>query len=547
MSVAETLPHENRSGQGAVRLLYFGQKASLIDAVLKRSDDVITALRLTDPVTLRQELNPQLSKIRYDLMICDVRRSNKQTLPDLSVLEFVDAECRGQNVPLLVFCDSGDREAVEAVSGDKRLLTNTINATKILQQMNDLPSRLPDSESQAMAATDQEETKAPPATLRAVPSGFEVSTSKLVEADRNLWRFFQPIANFAYKKLAIVMLSALFLTFVLYGMLIVFFMISSSWSVPFQLSRGHTLVDKIERDVAATVVQRNRIAEEVSQAKTKARQADRLFRDARTKLQLIGSTIDEEVRRLNARHNDLVRHIGSLSTVISDYQAVTNAEQLSQKLDAAYKSRAISVTAFEKGKMATIEARHRLNSLDRELADLKRELDHVLVNLAFLNGLKEESHRQEMTAAANTESDFAALARQLIDMKTQLVTAQQDVALSKGTQSRLSNSLGLIEESLQTLRQHPAARALQQPVTVLFAPYSNVPVVKPGAPLFACRFSLVWCRQVGEVTASVEGETTSEHPLFNRQMRGVFLEARFTETQAAREELIHAGRPPLLF
>ena len=129
MSAAEELLHDSRTGQESVRLLYFGQKPSLIDAALKRSDDLITALRLTDPVTLRKELNPQLSKISYDLMICDVRRSNSQMPPDLSVLEFVSAECSNQNVSLLVFCDDLDRQAVEAVSDDQRLLTNTISAT----------------------------------------------------------------------------------------------------------------------------------------------------------------------------------------------------------------------------------------------------------------------------------------------------------------------------------------------------------------------------------------------------------------------------------
>ena len=54
MSVAEQLVQESRGGKDSIRLLYFGQKTSLIDAVLKRSDDVITSLRLTDPVTLRR-------------------------------------------------------------------------------------------------------------------------------------------------------------------------------------------------------------------------------------------------------------------------------------------------------------------------------------------------------------------------------------------------------------------------------------------------------------------------------------------------------------
>ena len=45
MSVAEQLVQESRGGKDSIRLLYFGQKTSLIDAVLKRSDDVITSLR----------------------------------------------------------------------------------------------------------------------------------------------------------------------------------------------------------------------------------------------------------------------------------------------------------------------------------------------------------------------------------------------------------------------------------------------------------------------------------------------------------------------
>jgi len=76
-------------------------------------------------------------------------------------------------------------------------------------------------------------------------------------------------------------------------------------------------------------------------------------------------------------------------------------------------------------------------------------------------------------------------------------------------------------------------------------PYDNIARARPGAPVYACRAHLVWCRKVGRIGAPLEGEVTGQDPLRRAELRGVMIGIELHEPHAAREAVLHLGRAPL--
>jgi hypothetical protein len=78
-----------------------------------------------------------------------------------------------------------------------------------------------------------------------------------------------------------------------------------------------------------------------------------------------------------------------------------------------------------------------------------------------------------------------------------------------------------------------------------FVPYDNASTVKEGAPVYACRAGIVWCRKVGQLQKAAEGEVVQKHPLLHQDLRGMFVRMEITDPSAAENAVLHLGRAPL--
>ncbi|MEL6783567.1 MAG: hypothetical protein AAFO61_03990, partial [Pseudomonadota bacterium] len=381
----------------------------------------------------------------------------------------------------------------------------------------------------------------------AVTQGFESSLSKIAEADQSVWQRFVPLANFFYKKLAIIVLTSLFLTFLAYGAMIVFFMGSSSWSLPFELSRGHVLVEKVERDLSSMSLRRNQVRQDLTVARAEGVTADRELRDGKLQLALTQRTIEEELRLQSAQQLEIRQHIARLKEVIRDFNALNGKGGFAKNLESAFNKRLITRKSLNSGTLAVLETLHRIATVQNEISVKQLELRRVDRRIEFLQSLLAEIEQPELRVITSAGSDLAHLAREVIEAKNRIATAKKARETANKRIVRLENSNEVISANIASLEATPAARARFEPVMVLFVPYHNAASTREGTQLYSCVFSIIVCSRVGEVGKPVEGETTSVHPLFSKPMRGNFVEAQFDDPDAVREELMHAGRGPLWF
>ncbi|MFD0916242.1 hypothetical protein ACFQ14_07480 [Pseudahrensia aquimaris] len=387
----------------------------------------------------------------------------------------------------------------------------------------------------------------PTETKSMVTKGFEASISKIAEADQGLWRRFVPVANFAYKKLAVVILTALFLTFLTYGAMIVFFMGSSSWSLPFELSRGHALVDKTERDLSSMRLRANQVRQDLKSASVELSAAQRDKRDGQLQLDLMRRTIDEEILLQNYQQLEITKNIARLKRVIADFNKLNGQGTFAKNLEGAYAKRLITRKALNSSTLAVLETLHRIATVENEIAQRQLELNKVNRRLEFLLSLRQEIDKPEITVITSAGSDMAHLARDVILAKTQIFNAGKQEGSAKLRVAQLENSLGVITANLTSLEKTPAARALDAPVMVLFVPYTNTDQVLEGEKLVGCRFTLIVCSAVGTIGGPISGETTAVHPLFGKPLRGKFMEANFYDPRSVTQEIVHAKRAPMFF
>ncbi len=575
----------NRREEKPVHVLFVGRSLAGMKRVFKRQDEVVRcdhAADMADAVTM---IETQAAIRPFDCIMVDMRCEEDGT--PLNVVAI--AALKGSR-HLAVLASDENAESLEGLVGIDTILRAPVDPKEIiLTIVNSAPDRSPDVEEfiaiprknpldepqdnvvtptvekpagapaveavdddvseavEAHTGSDAGEEKQEAAAKSTITKGFESSLALAQEADQQVWQRFVPLANFLYKKLAIVVLSALFLTFLAYGAMIVFFMSSSSWSLPFELSRGHLLVEKAERDLSSMRLRRNQIRQDLTLANVELSKAERDRRDGNLQLTLTKRTVEEEIIRATTDHLEIGRHISRLKQVIGDFNTLNGKGGYARNLKGAFSQRLITRKALNSGTLAVLETMHRIATVQNEISLKQIELQNVTRKLEFLRSLLDEIKQPEIRVVTSAGSDLAHLAREVIESKNLIAAAERTSKAAGQRVTRFNNSLEVISKNISSLEATPVARAIKAPVMVLFVPYTNTHNLAPGTTLHGCALSFFFCSRVGEVGAPVDGETTAVHPLFGKPMRGTFVEATFTDPKSVTEEIVHAGRAPLFF
>ena len=574
---------DRRADAEPVQVLFVGEKLANASSIFRRRDEAVEH-EIVDTIQLAVDRMAEHAKTqKYDCIIVDARDVERTSPLNVVALTTLNATHM-----LVVICKAEQVEMFEGLMGIDRVITDPVDPKQLIslivesQLIQDIeneleispeepadisPAETPIVEPTNKSAGNHAKIKLPkePIEIPADPGlveqiveekepdknpvteGFKASVSTVQKLDQGIWRHFVPLASFVYKKLAIIVLTALFLTFIAYGAMIIFFMGSSGWSMPFELSKGHKLVEKIERDLSSMNLRRNDIRQNLTIATVEKDSALRDTQDGELQLVLSKRTIESEIVLQNEEHTSIGTQITRYKQVIKDFEKLNGKNKFATNLKSAFKNRLITKKSLNSGTLALLETMHRIAALQNDISMKKLELSRVEGRLIFLNSLLGEVDKPNITVISSPSSELAHLAREAIQAKNTISKSKLAVEAAQNRLARLNNSLELISANIASLEATPMGRAIHSPVTVLFVPYSNAENVFKGQPLYRCAVTIVWCSKIGEVGAKVDGETAGVHPLFGKPLRGTFVEARFSDPKFVTEDLIHAGRPPLGF
>jgi hypothetical protein len=350
-----------------------------------------------------------------------------------------------------------------------------------------------------------------------------------------------------YKNAAFVLLALLFASFCFYGLLIAYFLLSSSWGAPVQLSSGHELVVKVEQQINDMKVNVNLTSQRVSEAELEAAQATRAHEDAKLLVGYVLGTVEEEIAARTARQATLGKSVKRMASLKRTFEKQLTANGMSAELGKLFDKRLIDRYTYKSGTLGLLEAGQRLSGLEGELDVAKDNVASADSDIKMLKSLRTQLKGGPMVTIAAASADLILLTKQAVDARSALDQSRIQLVSATSRLSLLANSKDLLNERINTLLQSPLGRAIGSTVYVIFVPYGNEGNFKTGAPLYSCVLTVIFCHRAGKVGAAVPGESSTVHPFFGKPIRGFFVEAILDDTNAASQEIIHAERPPFFF
>ena len=110
--------------------------------------------------------------------------------------------------------------------------------------------------------------------------------------------------------------------------------------------------------------------------------------------------------------------------------------------------------------------------------------------------------------------------------------------------ARLDAAIKRYDDLIAQIKSTAYIQAMDGRVTVAFVPYENLDNVEEDMSVYACRWGLVWCREVGTVGPQLKGEVTDTHPQTGNSLRGVMIEMHLDDREAAEERALFVGKRP---
>lgn len=504
------------------RVLYVGPAADEVCSIVTQHVGEID-IRYESDVRAALDVARQS---RFDTVIVDQRDDSLATRLIVPLIAGI-----GYDVKLVVVSALSDVSQYLTVPGVARVLTAPIREGQLLRVLG-LPSK-PKHYNDA--------------TKPHVPE-MRKKSGLLADVTHVFFSKLMAIVSALYKRAAFVLLLTLFVAFAFYALLIGYFLLSSSWGAPMTLSRGHELVNKVEKELTELQVALGKINQEMTENAMDKVRNERDLHDARLLVKYSLGTVEKEIKASGRQRKTLSVNIKRMEKVRNVLDAQLSKGGMSDDLEALYKKRLIDKKTFNASALGLVEASQRLAAIDGEIDVMKSQLENMAANDAMLKSLKIGLETGgPISSMSSASSDLLLLVKQSVDAKAAYDIAKSGLESGVVKARQLKESEAVLKLQIAALEGSALARAISAQVDVVFVPYANLSNFQSGTPLYSCLFTVFLCQQSGFVGDAQPGEFNSVHPFFGKPIRGVFVEAKITKPVAATREIIHGTRAPFFF
>jgi hypothetical protein len=505
----------------AQRVLYIGPSADEICNLL------VNHIGRVD-LAYEQEVQAAFAHMRrrqFDVVIVDQRDENLATRLILPVLQSI-----GYPVKPVVISTLKDVSQYLAIPGVARVLTAPVKEVQLLRVLGlERRSRI-----------DLEQAKPAVEAPKKQPEKSKSIVQML--SDR-----FMNLVSTLYKRAAFVLLMALFLAFSFYGVLIGFFLISSGWGAPLTLTRGHEMVNKVEREITEVKVELNRTEQRIADEAYVKTAAAKELKESDALVKYAAGTVSKELAARERQVKLLQQAVKRLRKVQGQLQQQVDGGP-AKDLEKLYKKRLINRNSFSTGTLSLIEAGQKLAAIEIEIDDAQRQIDDFDSSREMLRSLREALVKGDgLAGVTSSASDLLLLTKQSSDALAARAIAASRLKSAEDSTASLMRSMDVLVKQLAALEDTALGRARHSRVDVVFVPYGSESRFVEGTSLYSCAVTIFWCSKAGTVGKPLPGEINSVHPFFGKPIRGSFVEMKLDNPDAAMREIIHGTRKPLFF
>ena len=338
----------------------------------------------------------------------------------------------------------------------------------------------------------------------------------------------------AYRVLGFAILTIIVVVLVGYIVSSAFFYVSSSWAVPMQVTSSDEKVVSLSAQVGEQQNDRDRIADELSQAERA------IVSQQQFQLQFTKAIKGD----LEGRRAALARMKGLANTAAGTRAAIAGqnrayAGAARKRMQQEYAAGLIDREGMLNGKFQLAQ----ISGSNLSLAEKQAEYEQRAAEL-------EATARSLDAILSNAESaGDTALSYEVLQIKQQYEASRLELAKAVEARDTLKASLRRQDTLIAALKSSAYLRAIDDKATVAFVPYGNIEKAKKGAPVYACKLTMLFCYHVGEVIELLPGEVSGRHPHRDRSMRGQLVEIKLDQddADAGETEVMFVGGKPVLF
>ncbi len=340
----------------------------------------------------------------------------------------------------------------------------------------------------------------------------------------------QKLVVSSYRLLGFGILSLIVFVLVGYIGTSAFYYMNRTWITPTILSANDDKVVGLQSQLATQLNERAKLAGELDQAE-RAIRAEQAFQ-----LQFAKAIkFDAQGRRAALAR---VQQLAAVAAATRNQIRSTNgtyAAQTAATMEKDYKLGLINRDSMMNGKYQQAQ----ISSANLSLAERQAQFDVQAQELS--------AQTSSLDALLANKEQSAALSYDVLKIARDYETSKLVLARETGNRERLKDSLKRQDQIINGVTNSAYMRAVADGATVALVPYSNLKNVEAGTSLYACRVSMLVCREVGVVKDVLPGEVTVKEPNRDSVVRGRMISMQMSEPEAAQNEVLFAGGPPLFF
>ncbi len=307
-----------------------------------------------------------------------------------------------------------------------------------------------------------------------------------------------------------------------------FYFLNKTWVTPVVLSANDEKVVGLQSQLASQLNERARLVAELEEAERSivAEQtfqiqfAKAIKRDAAGRREALGRV--QQLASVAASTRNQIRNTNG------DYSASTV-----NKMEGDYKLGLINRDAMLSGKYQLAQ----ISSANLSLAERQAEFDQRAAELA--------AQTQSLDVLLSDKSQTAALSYDVLKIARDYDTSKLALARQMSNRERLRASIQRQDQIVNGVYRSAYMKAIADNATVALVPYSNLKNIEKGTPLYACKFDMIWCHEVGKVLDILPGEVMVKQPNRDSMVRGRMIEMQMSDPDAAEAEVLFAGSAPL--
>jgi hypothetical protein len=329
----------------------------------------------------------------------------------------------------------------------------------------------------------------------------------------------------AYRLIGFIILTLIVLALASYVARTIFFSVNESWIVPKRISPQDPQVVAVSEKLAAAQAEKNRLSAELATQEGKLAAHSNYeagFAKAIASDLAVREKSLEQLSQLAGRYASLKAKATASTTPWSN--------AASARLDKAYRAGLIDQQDMLSGRLTVTQAETARMGIVGEQASLQGQVAQLALEVSSLRAL-------------------ATGKGEIVSYDVFKIKQSYELAMLEAKQARQGRDnakVALVKQSdiVAGIIDSPLLRAANSGESMAFVPYDNAGNVTKGSRVYACRTMLLWCRDVGEVTAVVDGETTAGHPLHDRPLRGSLVSLKLGDSDAATKQVLYVGHKP---